>query len=348
MVLMKNEINRSNFIMIIYPKTNFLFKQIIIAVFVLCVGALQKCAIAQVDSIQILIKDIDQSRNSVINLQNTIEKKTNILLKNSAEIEKIKSKKSENIITSNKLQELLAQSKLVSEDLDSLEEQLNLHNKLIETKAEALLKKVDSEMLLLFRSHAGIQRKSNLYSAVIKELETLYNIRRRYKILITDNHRIPTELQNIEIKDEFLGKSIAERIDLLKDQQDFLQSIVLIIDDKLRMAKDWIRLSQQASDLLEDLRLQQTNDENIYSSETKTAKNGLDPNIDITFGGNAIGTTRSKEVGTETLALPLNFDSIFLSSPERMKSQIQLLEDYKNQLTCKADSIAKIIKEYQK
>jgi hypothetical protein len=282
-------------------------------------------------------KEIDQLVKEEEKISKQIDKRLSDLKKKTSEITKIKSKNSENILTNRKLQNLLSDSKEIANELDNLEERKNQLNISINNNCTELVNLLDSELVVIFRKTKSSDRNSKLYKNGLKELTDLYQLRSDY-IKYIDQSDYSIRLIPIELTQEETKESLKSKLDLLRDQEDYLSSINVIIKEKLSKSEEWSNLTYLAGDLIEDIQVQQNQDETLVTS------NALLSAVTLETGPESQDSRYSNEAfSTNEILIPVEFDNIYQLDREQLQEQIKKLEQFQLLIKTKVDSLSYII-----
>lgn len=296
---------------------------------------------SQIQSIETESKSIERLQQKKENLDKKIAQKLKILKKKSAEISKIKSGKSDNYFKRKKLQSLLQESKEVADQLNRLEAERETVRSELDAKTVAFRKLIDAELLSTFRITKARNKKSSEYKNGVKKLSNLFQLRAKY---LPQNRGVPDYpnlLVPVRITALDDSQTVKEKMDLVKDQEDYLHSISLILREKIKVVKEWAGLTQVAGDLLEDIQVQQTRDETIGNASA------------LTMGGTRAqadySTESVKAAGTDQgdVLIPIELENIFKLKPEQLSVKIGKLEQMEKRIQSQADSLAKIVKSYR-
>ncbi|HDL17999.1 MAG TPA: hypothetical protein ENH29_02995 [Bacteroidetes bacterium] len=293
----------------------------------------------QIQRIKAESKTIEGLQQEKMNLDKKIARKLKILKKKSAEISRIKSDKSGNYFRKRKLQSLLQESKEIADQLNRLQaEREKLQNEL-NVKTNAFRKFLDAELLATFRTTKRFNNKSPDYKNGVKKLSRLFELRAKY---LPQNRAIPDysgALMPVLIDAQDDSQTVEEKIDMLKDQEDYLHSISLIMKEKIKTAKEWAGLTQVAGDLLEDIQVQQTRDETIGKANALTT--GETRALGLTAESDLV-----KNAGMDqgNILIPVELENILSLKPEQLSGQISKLEQMGKRIRVRADSLAEIIR----
>lgn len=299
----------------------------------------------QIQKFERLAAEIDKLAGLETDLSKKIDQKFQQLQKKSGQIAKLKAKESDNLISNRKLQTLLRDSKTLANELDLFESTRNVLKDSLKNRSEEILKLIDNELVTMFRETKVYPRDSKQYKDGAKRLSELYGFRLEYQQYVKSDFNAPVQLVAIEIKESDSKDILKTKIDLLKDQQDYLMSIKLVISDRLIKSREWAELTNLAGDLIEDIQIHQTRDEAIVTTNSKAATEN------VTFAGSRrtaddLVNLKSKSISTELL-IPIEIANLFQLQPDQLEDQIKKLNDLQLLIQSRADSLAKIINKRQ-
>ena len=209
----------------------------------------------------------------------------------------------------------------------------------LNVKTNAFRKFLDAELLATFRTTKRFNNKSPDYKNGVKKLSRLFELRAKY---LPQNRAIPDysgALMPVLIDAQDDSQTVEEKIDMLKDQEDYLHSISLIMKEKIKTAKEWAGLTQVAGDLLEDIQVQQTRDETIGKANALTT--GETRALGLTAESDLV-----KNAGMDqgNILIPVELENILSLKPEQLSGQISKLEQMGKRIRVRADSLAEIIR----
>ena len=299
----------------------------------------------QIQKFERLAEEIEKLAGLETDLSKKIDQKFQQLQKKSAQIAKLKAKESDNLISNRKLQTLLRDSKALANDLDLFESTRNVLKDSLKNRSAEILKLIDNELVAMFRETKVYPRGSKQYKDGAKRLSDLYGFRLEYQQYVKSDFNAPVQLVAIEIKESDSKDILKTKIDLLKDQQDYLMSIKLVINDRLIKSREWAELTNLAGDLIEDIQIHQTRDEAIVTTNSKAAAaNVTSEGSGRTFDD--LSNLNSKSISSELL-IPIEIADLFQLQPDQLEEQIKKLNNLQLLIQSRADSLAKIIKKRQ-
>ena len=296
----------------------------------------------QIQKFERLAAEIENLAGIEKELSKKIDRKFQQLQKKSGQIAKLKAKESDNLLSNRKLQTLLRDSKGLANDLDLLESSKSVLKDSLKNRSVEILKLIDNELVMLFRETKVHSRDSKQYKDGAKKLSDLYGLRLQYQQYVKSDFKAPVQLAAIEIKESDSKKILKTKIDLLKDQQDYLMSIKLVLGDRIIKTREYAELTNLAGDLIDDIQLHHTRDEAIVTTNSRVEA------ANVTFG--EVDRQKKNDLGqniSNELLIPIEIGNLFQLQPDQLEDQIKKLNDLQLLIQSRADSLAKIIKNKQ-